>query len=246
MRTALLILAIFAGCVPTTTIVSGSSRSVLGPQNSGAVTAHPVTDTALEVTRLFEVRGFAMVDQHVDAPNGELLLKFSKTGHYGTGTVFYAWVAPMRTGSTVSLLGKPTDAGGEPCTDDGVALPCSPVDTSRVMGAYVTGPAEADIAHGVLAELALENFAIGPMPADAPPPTGDPAVLACKAQRHAQLVEAVATPDPDAKRSILGHCRAASRRRRAHMDARRVTLSPRRARRTAGRPGSSPGAARCG
>ena len=205
MRNALFLVAVLASCVPATTIVSGSSRTVLGPQNSGAVTAHSVTETALEVTRLFEVRGFAMLDQHVDAPNGEIRLKFSKTGRYGVGTVFYAWVAPRPTGSTLSLLGKPMDAWGEPCTDDGVALPCSPVDKATVIGAYVTGPYEADIAHGVLAELALERFTIGPMPADAPPPTGDPAVLACKAQRHAQLVEAVATPDPDAKRSILDH-----------------------------------------
>lgn len=58
--------------------VSASSRTHLGPEQSGAVTTHSVDETAREVTRLFEIRRFEMVDQHVDAPNGERVLKFVK------------------------------------------------------------------------------------------------------------------------------------------------------------------------
>ncbi len=211
MRNALLALAL-AGCmVPpaataTTTNVSASSRTILGPQGSGAVTLHPLDDTAREVAHLFETRGFVLLDQHVDAPNGERLLKLSKTNRDLVGDVFYAWIAPTPTGSTVSLLGKATVLDLEPCTDDGVALPCSPLESfPAYLDLHFTGLGEAEIAHGILSELELEGYAIAPLPADAPPPTGDPAALACKAARHQQLLDAVASPDPTEKRSILDH-----------------------------------------
>jgi hypothetical protein len=210
MRNALVVIVLFAsvGCVPrntATNTLTGSSRSILGPRRSGAITARPEDDTAREVTHLFAERGFTLVDQHVDAPDGERLLKFSRESRYWS-SVFYAWIAPMPSGSTASLLGKTSVAGLEPCTDDGVALPCTPVeDMPAYTAGYFTGENEAEIAHGVLAELELAGYAIAPLPADAPIPTGDPAALACKAERHRQLVEAVATPDPDAKRSILDH-----------------------------------------
>ncbi len=187
--------------------VTGSSRTILGPQQSGAVSPRPIAETAMEVTRLFEVRGFALVDQHVDAPNGELLLKYSLVHAHDVGSVFYVWVTPTASGSMVSLLGKPTLDGTEPCTNDGVVLACSKV----VMGAdfveaYMSGRTETDIAHGVLSQLALEGYAVAALPASAQP-TSDPEatqqLLACKAQKHAMLEKAVATKDRDEKRSIL-------------------------------------------
>jgi hypothetical protein len=199
------------------TSITASSRSYLGPAQSGAVTAHTVNETSLEVTRLFEARGFAMLDQHIDAPNGERLLKFAKrnralaaerddgdqVGANDVGSVFYAWVTPTRSGSTISVLGKPTLAGVEPCTDDGVMLPCAPLRADPwFASAYLSGHTEAEVAHGVLSELALEGYAIGPMPAGAPLPTGDPAVAACRAQRHQALLEVLAEHDPDARAKL--------------------------------------------
>jgi hypothetical protein len=203
------------------TIVATSSRTYLGPQQSGAVTSHPIEETALEVTRLFEVRGFALVDQHVDAPNGELLLKYTKTtrpiaaqndgvylGSRDIGSVFYVWVAPAASGSTVNLLGKPTLDGTEPCTNDGVVLACNKVELDADFAStFMSGRTEADVAHGVLSQLALEGYAVAALPVNAPALTSDPEavqqVLACKAQKHDMLLKAVATKDPDEKRSIL-------------------------------------------
>jgi hypothetical protein len=212
---AVITAAAVTGCM---TPITASSRSYLGPAQSGAVTAYAVDKTALEVTRLFEARGFAMVDQHIDTPDGERLLKYSKrnralaaeredgelVGPNDVGSVFYAWVTPSGTGSTVSVLGKPTLAGVEPCTDDGVVLPCAPLHADSVFAnAYLSGHTEAEIAHGVLSELALEGYATGPMPASALPPTGDPAVVACRTRRHQQLLQVLAEHDPDARAKLL-------------------------------------------
>jgi hypothetical protein len=226
LHVTVLVAAAVAGCVPMTQI-NASSRSYLGSEQSGAVTTHSVGDTAREVTRLFEVRGFAMVDQHVDAPDGELRLKFAKgnralaaqkddgqpIGAADVGSVFYAWVKPAPGGSTLSVLGKPTLAGVEPCTNDGVILMCEPFTAAPSFAStYLSGHAEAEIAHGVLSQLALEGYAVGPMPSGAPPPTSDPAVAACKAQRHQILLRAVAEQDPDARERLLDsvpHCGSA-------------------------------------
>jgi hypothetical protein len=172
---------------------------------------HSMDDTALEVTRLFEVRGFALADQHLE--NGERILKYTKTNRpiaadpstldraNDVGSAFYAWVAPTATGSTVSLLGKPMLRGVEPCTDDAVRLPCTHLEVeSNFAALYLTGHAEADIAHGILSQLALEGYAVAP---GAPTPPIDTRVIACQAQRHDQLVKAVADPDPKVKRAIL-------------------------------------------
>jgi hypothetical protein len=208
----LLLLLLVPGCFST---IDASSRSHLGAEQSGAVTNHPMTETAVEVTRLFSVRGYALADQHVDAPNGERRLKFTKTVRFPAdadaslapdqlGSVFYAWVTPTQAGSTVSLLGKPTLGGVEPCTDDGIVLPCSQLTVQKTFAdIYMGGQTEAQVAHGVLAELELEGFAVSATPATAPLPTGDPAALACKAKRHDLLVTAVASKDPAEKRAIL-------------------------------------------
>jgi hypothetical protein len=218
-RVALALIA--ALLVPLTACVAevtASSRSLLGPQQSGAVTSHSVEDTAREVTRLFEVRGYALVDQHVDAPNGERVLKYSKTNRLlaadrgddaytlsgDVGSVFYAWVSPTEAGSTVSVLGKPTLSGVEPCTHDGVTLPCSQIITNQIfVEAHLSAHLEVEVAHGVLSQLALEGYALGPIPASAPPPTSDAGFVACTAARHQALLKAVAEPDKDKKQELL-------------------------------------------
>lgn len=218
MRNSLLVLAFtLSGCMAD---VSASSRTYLGPEQSGAVTSRSLDDTAHEVTRLFEVRGFAMVDQHVDEPDGERVLKFAKGNRAfaaekddsqpvnanDVGSVFYAWVTPADSGSTVSILGKPTLAGAEPCTNDGVWLPCTPLSADKAFAArYLSGHAEADIAHGILSQLELEGYAIGPLPLNAPVPNARARAVhekACKAH-HQELLKQVAGEQDAAIRKQL-------------------------------------------
>lgn len=219
MRNSLLVFAFtLAGCMAD---ITASSRTYLGPEQSGAVTPHPADDTAREVTRLFEVRGFAMVDQHLDGPDGERVLKFAKSNRpfaaekddsqpvnaSDVGSVFYAWVTPAQAGSTVSILGKPTLAGAEPCTNDGVWLPCTPLRAQEEFATkYLTGHAEADIAHGILSQLELEGYAIGPLPPNAPVPNARARAAyekACKAQRQELLRQVAAEHDPATKQRLV-------------------------------------------
>jgi hypothetical protein len=218
MRNSLLVLVFtLSGCMAD---VSASSRTHLGPEQSGAVTSRSLDDTAREITRLFEVRGFAMADQHVDGPDGERVLKFAKGNRAfaaekadsqpvnanDVGSVFYAWVTPAQAGSTVSILGKPTLAGAEPCTNDGVWLPCTPLSIDKDFAArYLSGRAEADIAHGILSQLEFEGYAIGPLPPDAPVPNARAQAVhekACKAQRQ-ELLRQVAGEQDSAMRKQL-------------------------------------------
>lgn len=218
MRNSLLVLAFtLSGCMAD---VSASSRTYLGPEQSGAVTSRSIDDTTREVTRLFEVRGFAMVDQHLDGPDGERVLKFAKGNRAfaaekndsapvnanDVGSVFYAWVTPAHAGSTVNILGKPTLAGAEPCTNDGVWLPCTPLSVSTDFATrYLSGHAEADIAHGILSQLELEGYAIGPLPPNAPVPNARGRAAhekACKAQRQ-ELLRKVAREQDAAERKWL-------------------------------------------
>lgn len=199
--------------------VTASSRSYLGPSQSGVVTHGAPHDVALEVTRLFEVRGYALADQRVDTPAGERVLRFTKPGApelvslhpavYGPeiGSVFYAWVTPRDGGATVSLLGKPTINGVEPCTRDDVLLPCSHVSLhASSVPVSASGRAEADVARGVLSQLSLEGYAIAPLPASAPAPTSDPAfaaaMQACQAQRRELLLQVLAEPSAEEKRRL--------------------------------------------
>lgn len=213
MRNNPSLLALIAACAGCGTTVTSSSRSYLGPSQSGAVTARSVDATALEVTRLFATRGFSMLDQLPSGPAGAVQLKFAKGNRalaatkddgqdYGpgdVGSVFYAWITPSGGGSTVALLGKPTLEGIEPCTDDGVALPCATFTVpSEFASTYLSGRVEAEIAHGVLSELALEGYATGPLPA--PPP---PSPAECKAARQRILRQVNAEQDPEQRSQLL-------------------------------------------
>ena len=65
--------ALLAGCYSE---VTSSSANYLSPEQSGAISAKPMLETAREGTRLMEVRGYALLDQHQD--RNELVLKYSK------------------------------------------------------------------------------------------------------------------------------------------------------------------------
>lgn len=87
-----------------------------------------------------------------------------------------------------------------PCTHDGVALPCTTLTvSSRFASTYLTGRVEAEIAHGVLSELALEGYTTGPLPA--PPQQLDPA--ACMAERRRIIRQADFERDPEKHARLL-------------------------------------------
>jgi hypothetical protein len=194
-----------------------SSRSYLGASESGAVSSRDVVTTAREVSRLFEIRGYQLLDQHIDSPGGELVLKFAKSqralaprkdddqpvGAGDVGSVFYAWIAPHgRDEATVALLGKPTLAGTEPCTDDGVPLRCGRVTgQASFVSTLLSGRDEAEVAHGVLTELALEGVSVGPLP----PSPGERAEQSarCVARAKDAIARAQLMNDLDKRAEVL-------------------------------------------
>jgi hypothetical protein len=212
----ILALVLLTGCL---TEVTTSSRNYLGPQDSGVATNRTIADTARELTRLMEVRGFAMLDQHADAPNGELVMKFAKAnralaadksddalvGGRDVGSVFYVWVIPSAGGASVSMYGKPTLNGIEPCSpDDGLGLPCSKVEVGgQFLSTYMSGKNEADVVHGVLSQLQLEGYVTGPLAAAPAPAVQTAADPACLARRHAVFAQADSIPDAQARATLL-------------------------------------------
>ncbi len=173
-------LAIFAFsfvALPSCVEATWSSRSYLSSDQSSSETNRDATATAREVTRLFEVRQFQLLDQKTSTLTGAMVIKFTKSNRalaaqkdgnepvnaHDVGSVFYAWVTPNgAAGSRVELLGKPTLAGSEPCTNDGANLPCTHVTSSSVfISTFMSGREEAQITHGVLSELQLEGYVAG-------------------------------------------------------------------------------------
>ena len=202
--TVLAALAIVGGCASLqyTHTFDLSTRSYISAQDSGGLTHLAVVDAAREVNHVFETHGFALADSHVDAPNGELLLRFTKT--YPTvvpvgdsamttypGSVFYVWVTPVSgassaPSSTIAIIGKPTFDGVEPCTSDRIGQPCQVITGQTASATNDSGAREADVEHGVMSELSLSGVIVGPLPtippvlashrdpSPPPPPSGDP------------------------------------------------------------------------
>ena len=82
------------------------------------------------------------------------------------GSVFYVWIMPNATGSTITMVGKPTLNGAEPCSPGTPELACADFSVNPTFqSTFMSGQAEADTAHGVLSELSLEGFATGSLPA---------------------------------------------------------------------------------
>ena len=187
MNRSLLTLALaLAGCVAETSTFP-SSRSLLARTLSGAATAHGVDETGRELVRLFEIRDYAVADAYRDPATGERLLKLAKIDRASAadraaawppelasiGSVFYVWIAPAPDGSTIHLLGKPTLTGEEPCTQDGLDLPCAPLRLrADLVAAHLNGRAEAAVAQGVLSELALEGYTAPARSTSLPPTAG--------------------------------------------------------------------------
>jgi hypothetical protein len=210
MKQVLLACALaLGGCVPTTFDVKSSSLDYVPPTQSGATSTHSPVDAAREVTRLFELRGFALADEHVVEVNGVAMKFASHSQHRSIGSVFYAWVQPAQDGgSMITMFGRPTLDGAEPCTTEQPALSCSGVSVANPdwAASALSGRAEADVVHGVVSELGLEGFATGPLPAIASVvPDGmaatDPSV--CEAQRQLVFAQAATVADSDQRGRIL-------------------------------------------
>jgi hypothetical protein len=211
MKHSLLIaLALTTGCVSE---VTSSSASYLAPEQSGALSAKPILETAREVTRLMEVRGYAMLDQHQDG--SELVIKYSKDNralaatkdddqllnNRDVGSVFYVWVTPAASGSAVKMIGKPTLNGAEPCSDDGIQ-PCQHISVAdQFRTTFMSGRLEADVVHGVLSQLQLEGIATGPLPA--PPKAAVTVDNSCEGKRRAVFTQANSISDPAARAKFL-------------------------------------------
>ena len=209
--------------------VNASSRTYLGPSGSGVVVNRAADKAALEVVRLLELRGYTLNEMVIDTPEGERRLKLSRANPLApddefyspreVGSVFYAWVTPDHdgTGASVSLLGKPTLAGVEPCTNDGVLLNCTRMNVRKELAErYLRGVTETEVAHGVLSELALEGYVVRPMAANSPPPTPDVEaqrhqieLAECHARQHDVAVAAGKEKDPYKHTALilaLPHC----------------------------------------
>jgi hypothetical protein len=174
------VLGVVASCATThyAQTYDLSTRSFLSAQDSGGLTHLAAADAARQVTHVFEARGFALADSQVDAPNGELLLRFTRTvpmvaGIYQgavfydyPGSVFYVWVTPVASASsTIALIGKPTFDGVEPCTSDRIGQPCQLVEGESLSADKRDFAArEAEIAHGVMSELSVNGVIVGPLP----------------------------------------------------------------------------------
>ncbi len=192
MRNIIAVVALalsLSACVDETSKFA-SSWTYLGAQNSRADLAHPSADSAREIVRLLETRGYAMLDQHANSA-GELVLKFSKTnrplaadksdddavGARDVGSVVYAWITPTGPQSSrIALVGKPTLNGQEPCTTDtDVQLQCAQLTVlTPFRDTYFSGRNEADVVHGVLSELQLEGYVTGAPPLGAVPQPAAP------------------------------------------------------------------------
>ena len=202
--------------------VNTSSLTYLSAGQSGATSAHSPIDTAREITRLFGVRGVALAEQHQITGSGGYAIRLTKSDRgipaskgddlpitaRDVGSVFYVWVVPAGSGSTITMVGKPTLDGAEPCAPELPQLACSTsfdVDPTFA-SVFLSGKAEADVVQGVLSELELEGFANAGLPAETPivpgtpPPT--PAAV-CEQQRHDAFARAEATQDLDERTRLL-------------------------------------------
>ena len=209
-----------AGCLAN---VDTSTLNYLSVGQSGATTAHTPVDTAREVTRLFGVRGVALAEQH-QLTGGGYAIRLTKSirgiaadkddtvpiNARDVGSVYYAWVVPSGSGATVTMVGKPTLDGAEPCSTAVPQLACSSsfeVDPTFA-STFLSGKAEADVVKGVLSELELEGFASTGVPAQTPIVPGTTVVAGvtlqvCEQQRQAAFARAQQTQDLDERGKLL-------------------------------------------
>jgi len=207
MKSSLLLALVATGCVSS---VTTTSRSVLPPEQSHAIVKATPDDTARALVTLFTHRGYSLVDQHA-LPNGQLVLRLKGTreqiteggkhwtGSSVVGSVFYATLEQSGASLTaLDLYGKPTLDGRESCDKPG----CEPLYADGRQMQSMTGFEEAEVIHGVIAELALEGLVV-PTPAQVATTAHDEQRLSCLDQRRAIFDRAQGISDPYARAKIL-------------------------------------------
>lgn len=216
----------FSACLGISTVTADqSSRSYLSLQESSGLVNRDPQAAAREVTQLLSARGYSLMDRRSDAATGAAIFRFATRGNAipssayracrgceatiestKVGSVIYAWIVPDgATGSRIELFGRPSVGDVDVCdTFIGHALPCRPADEpSEVVAQFLTGRTEADTIHGLLAELQVQGFVAGPLPATAQEllpshgerPSTAPSA-ACLAQRQRIFREANQLSDP--------------------------------------------------
>jgi hypothetical protein len=161
-----LLLALLAtGCImPPTPIV-------MPPVHSRALVKASPDDTARALVALFTHRGYPLADQRA-LPDGAIMLRLQGSRetiveggkHWVAssvvGSVFTAVIE--RSGANLTALdlyAKPTLDGHEGCDP---RADCQPFYVDARHYRDMTGAEEAQVVHGVIAELALEGLAIPP------------------------------------------------------------------------------------
>jgi hypothetical protein len=205
MNPAIALVAV-VGCIPVA--VTTSSRTFLGADQSRAVIGEDVPAAALDVTRMFGERRFNLVDQRRERGNLVLVFRGERTtvtsgnrysvSSVDVGSEFVATLRALPGGATqVEIEGRPLYDGGQPYVSPLVDL----------NGARVSGAEEADVVHGVIAELALASKVV-PTPRTAVVPTpsrlaGQPSpVDACMEERHGVYTRAARTGDPATRAKV--------------------------------------------
>ncbi len=210
MTKAHLCLVVAAGCVPEA-IPPGSSQHYLYDRDAHVTVSESVDASALELTHLFTERGYGLVDQHLAGPRGAMLMELkgnrvavTEGGKHWTvsaevGSVFYVWLTPVAGGTRIEALGKPTIDNLVPCTE-GPDLPCDQIDVGRLQMVQMSGHDEAEVIHGVFAELTLLGRVV-------PAPPTDAEVVAtrnaCLVRRH-QIFDWALTAKGDERVELLG------------------------------------------
>ena len=185
--------------------VATSSRTFLSPSESGVASAHPPREAALEVNRLCELRGYALLDQHPTS-GAETELKFWKLispanlHSHEVSSLLYAWVRPAGAGSEIRMVGMAAIDGRQACT----GAP-DPSCTEQIPGAMqdTSGRLEASLIHGIVSELSLEGYGTelsAAQPSQAPSLVID---KQCLARRHEAFVRAANFADPAERAKVL-------------------------------------------
>ncbi|HEV7558316.1 MAG TPA: hypothetical protein VGO00_22760 [Kofleriaceae bacterium] len=152
MKIPILIAIASSACMPAAPDHDITSRAFLGRSQSETYVRLAVPEAARVIDELFSKRGFALVDQKATATGVQLAFKGHRADialrHHSTdvGSAFYASLDATDRGVHVQLLGKPTVDGDE----------ASELGGSTYF--QTTGANEAEVVHGVLAELQLQGL----------------------------------------------------------------------------------------
>jgi hypothetical protein len=168
------------GCAPAKVPVRASNLNRMSAADAHAHVDRPVADVAHAVQAAFSARGYPVVDQRKASPSEQYLVfsggekdnfvlagsSVRGTGHvdgatYRIGSWFAVRLTAVGNATDLFILGKPTIASVAVCSDadaelSDVQYSCRDTMVSNLgqLAPYFTGHAEADVARGVLVEVA--------------------------------------------------------------------------------------------